>query len=49
MVGSVPDILNVRFARIYRELAEIKELQAVHPQRFTMLDRKVEILNKRSS
>lgn len=47
MVDSIPDILNVRFSRIDRELAEIKEQQAVHTQRFTTLERKVETLNKK--
>ncbi|KAB2937040.1 MAG: hypothetical protein K8F92_14405 [Hyphomicrobium sp.] len=47
MVESIPDILSVRFSRIDGELAEIREQQAVHSQRFTTLERKIGTLDQK--
>jgi hypothetical protein len=42
MVQDIPDLLNIRFARVDRQLAEVREQLAHHAQRLTEIDRKLE-------
>ena len=44
VVAHLPDDLNARFAGVDVKLAMIREAQALHTQRFTTLDAKVDSL-----
>jgi hypothetical protein len=44
MVAHIPEDLDARFAGVDVKLASIRETLALHTQRFTVIERKVDLL-----
>lgn len=47
MIAHLPEDLNARFAGVDVKFAAIRETQALHTQRFTTIERKIDVIETR--
>ncbi len=46
IIAHLPDDLNARFAGVDVKMATIRETQLLHTQRFSTIERKIDLLEK---